>query len=54
MVRNVSKTKRKITRNRLIRSVASSSAIETGDSTDIIEKRLKDGVRKFPNLTLAS
>jgi hypothetical protein len=30
MVRNVSKTKRKITRNRLIRSVASSSAIETG------------------------
>ena len=53
MVRHDSKAKRKISRNRIIRSVASSSAIDTGESVDVIEKRLKKGVRKYPKLTLA-
>lgn len=37
----------------LIRSVASSSAIETGERTEIIEKRLIAAKRRFPTLTLA-
>lgn len=36
------------------RSVASSSAIETGESSVAIEARLKSGKRKFPHLTLAN
>ncbi|MFD1006873.1 hypothetical protein [Oceanisphaera ostreae] len=36
------------------RSVASSSAIETGESSVAIETRLKSGKRKFPELTLAN
>ena len=37
----------------MIRSVASSSAIDTGENIDVIEKRLKNSVRKYPKLTLA-
>jgi hypothetical protein len=53
MIRHTDKAKRKISRNRIIRAVASSSAIDTGESVDVIEKRLKKGVRKYPKLTLA-
>lgn len=47
------KTKpRKISRDKIRRSVASSSAIETDESSKVIEARLKTGKRKFPGLTL--
>ncbi|MDO6683077.1 hypothetical protein Q4551_12330 [Oceanobacter sp. 5_MG-2023] len=36
------------------RSVASSTAIETGESSFKIEARLKSGERRFPDLTLAN
>jgi len=45
---------RKISREQIRRSVASSSAIETGESSKVIEVRLNSGERKFPNLVLAS
>lgn len=42
-----------ISYQRLIRSVASSSAIETGESTQAIEKHLISDKPRFPQLTLA-
>lgn len=36
------------------RSVASSTAIETGENSVQIEDRLKSGKHRFPTLTLAS
>lgn len=39
--------------DRIRRSVASSSAIETGEPTAAIEARLKSGKRRFPQLALA-
>ena len=54
MVRQTRNTSRKIDRDRVIRAVASSSAIETGESTEAIEKRLKSGKRRFPGLELAN
>jgi hypothetical protein len=53
MIRHTDKAKRKISRNRIIRSVASSSAIDTGESTENIEKRLKSRSRRRTSLTLA-
>ncbi|MFL0808631.1 MAG: hypothetical protein K6L60_15215 [Oceanobacter sp.] len=52
MTRNPDTVRQGISKKRLMRSVASSSAIETGESTAVIEKRLQEK-RKFPNLTLA-
>ena len=40
-------------RNKLIRAVASSTAIETGESSRVIEQRLKSGRLRFKNLKLA-
>jgi hypothetical protein len=45
--------KRTITKDRILRSVASSSAIETGEPSRDIEARLKSGKRRFPQLALA-
>ncbi len=42
-----------VTRAKLIRAVASSTAIETGESVGAIEARLKSGVRRFKQLKLA-
>lgn len=53
MSRQPKKTPVKISRDKIRRSVASSSAIETGESSKIIEARLKSGQRKFASLTLA-
>lgn len=43
----------KLSLERIRRSVASSSAIETGEPTVVIEARLKSGKRRFPQLALA-
>lgn len=48
-----STTKITISRSRIQRAVASSSAIETGEGTEAIEKRLKSPTRRFTKLTLA-
>ena len=53
MVRRRKTEQAEISKSRLLRSVASSSAIETGEATEVIEKRLKEGARQFKNLTLA-
>lgn len=39
---------------RIIRSVASSTAVETGESIQAIESRLKAGSKRFQHLNLAS
>lgn len=54
MTRQPKTAARRINRDQVRRSVASSSAIETGESSALIEARLKSGKRRFPNLTLAS
>lgn len=51
---NSQNSTRKISKAQITRSVASSSAIETDADTSVIERRLKSGKRKFPNLHLAS
>jgi len=43
----------KVARNRIIRSVASSSAIETGEKIELIEKRLKNSSHSPRKVTLA-
>ena len=53
MVRRRKTEQAEISKSRLLRSVASSSAIETGEATAVIEKRLKEGARQYKNLTLA-
>lgn len=45
---------RKITKTMIIRSVASSTAVETGEAITKIEAKLKAGSKKFQHLTLAS
>jgi hypothetical protein len=45
--------RRTIDQGKLIRSVASSTAIETGESTEAIEQSLKAGRFRFRNLKLA-
>lgn len=54
MKRNPSTAKVTISRDRILRAVASSSAIETGESTEVIEKRLKTKDQRFAKLALAS
>lgn len=53
MVRKISTDKVTVSRERIVRAVASSSAIETGERTAVIEKRLKSRPRHFAKLTLA-
>lgn len=48
------RAKQELSQAQIQRSVASSSAIETGESSVAIEARLKSGKRKFPHLTLAN
>ncbi|SHE32505.1 hypothetical protein [Vibrio gazogenes] len=45
--------KRKVTQKMIYRSVASSTAIETGDSIKTIEQKLKSNKKKHAHLTLA-
>lgn len=47
------KKDRAVSRAKLIRAVASSTAIETGESISVIEARLKSGARRFKHLKLA-
>jgi len=54
MTRLRTTTKQTISKEQIRRSVASSSAIETGESSKEIENRLSSGKRRFPRLTLAS
>ena len=44
---------KKVTKEQLYRSVASSTAIETGQSVKAIEKALKSNKSKYQHLTLA-
>lgn len=44
----------KVTKAMIHRSVASSTAIETGESVKSLEHKLKTGDTRFRNLTLAS
>ncbi|MCX2782830.1 hypothetical protein OQJ46_07500 [Microbulbifer thermotolerans] len=53
MVRKKTAGKIVVSRSRIVRAVASSSAIETGESTRVIEQRLRSGTRSFAQLTLA-
>lgn len=46
-------TNNKLKQAYIRRSVASSTAIETGESPAAIEKKLKSGKRRFPQLLLA-
>ena len=45
--------KKKITIAKIFRSVASSTAIETGESVKSIERKLKSAKRKYDFLSLA-
>lgn len=54
MVRKFPAGKVAISRARIRRAVASSSAIETEENTDVIEKRLKSHSRRFAKLALAN
>lgn len=47
------KTTKKVDKNRLVRAVASSTAIETGESVEAIEARLKARKSKYQGLALA-
>ena len=47
------RTKKKLTADTLIRAIASSTAIETGQSVETIERKLKVRSSKFLNLSLA-
>jgi len=44
---------KKVTSERIYRAVASSSAIETGTPTQVIENRLKANTSKYSHLSLA-
>ncbi|GAA6145538.1 hypothetical protein [Thalassolituus maritimus] len=52
MLRRNPNAKFRVSRARLRRSVASSTAIETGEPTEVIEARLNSGKRRFKHLTL--
>ncbi len=54
MVRRPPTDKIIVSRERIVRAVASSSAIETGERTEVIEKRLMSRPRLFNKLTLSS
>ncbi|MFP3342198.1 hypothetical protein R0J87_06755 [Halomonas sp. SIMBA_159] len=53
MVRKTHTGKVIVSRERILRAVASSSAIETGERAEVIENRLKSRPRLFTKLTLA-
>lgn len=53
MVRKKSLDKVSVSRASILRAVASSSAIETGERTEVIEKRLKKRKHQNRTLTLA-
>lgn len=53
MVRKTPTDKVTVSRERIVRAVASSSAIETGERTAVIEKHLKSPSRRFAKLSLA-
>ncbi|GGX41888.1 hypothetical protein [Saccharospirillum salsuginis] len=46
-------TPKKVSKDRIYRAVASSTAIETGGSIKAIEQRLKANLSKFKDLKLA-
>ncbi|MGK0474812.1 MAG: hypothetical protein ACJAYV_000459 [Oleispira sp.] len=50
----IRRQKKQVNKVQLIRAVASSSAIETGESTRIIEIKLKRSSGKFKHLTLTA
>ena len=54
MIRRKASAKVTISRTSILRAVASSSAIETGEQTEAIEKRLKSRSRRANKLVLAS
>lgn len=54
MIRKSRLAKASVSRDRIMRTVASSSAIETGEHPDLIEERLKSRARRFAKLKLAS
>lgn len=43
-----------VSRDRIIRAVASSTAIETGESVAVLEAKLRANNSKFKHVTLAS
>lgn len=45
--------KKKVTQQMIYRAVASSTAIETGDSVKNIERKLEENKKKYSALTLA-
>ena len=49
----MSKDKKKITKSMILRSVASSTAIETDATVKAIEKKLKENKLKYESLLLA-
>jgi len=49
----MNKNKKKITKSMILRSVASSTAIETGATFKTIEKKLKENKLKYESLSLA-
>lgn len=49
----VRRNRKKLIQDALIRSIASSTAIETGQSVDMIERKLKAKSGKFQHLALA-
>ncbi|WP_298719633.1 hypothetical protein [uncultured Oceanisphaera sp.] len=51
--RSKTAARNQLTPEKIRRSVASSTAIETGEATAVIETRLKSGKRRFPQLSLA-
>ncbi|MCL4409600.1 MAG: hypothetical protein M1356_04680 [Gammaproteobacteria bacterium] len=53
MTRKPSHQPIKVSRSRIIRSVASSSAIETGEKIELIENRLKSSSHTAKKVTLA-
>lgn len=53
MVRKSQPDTVKVSREQIMRSVASSSAIETNERISVIEKRLKSDDSRFKKLTLA-
>lgn len=53
VTRKMSKRVKPISREKILRSVASSTAIETGESIKVIETRLKTGKLRFKSLKLA-
>lgn len=54
MIRRSPNTPYLLNKDAVRRVVASSTAIETGEKSSLIEARLKSGKRRFPDLTLAS